>query len=51
MHGDKYILSYVQCKFIEAGHFIGGSFFKPVSLLKADSSDEDHLTLVRTQYN
>ena len=52
MHGDKYILLYVQCKFIEAAHFIGGSSSKPVSLLKADSSDKDeYLKLVRTQYH
>ena len=54
MHGDKYILSYVQCKFIEAGHFIGGSSSKPISLGKTDSSDEDEdadLQMVRIQCN
>ena len=52
MHGDKYILLFVQCKFIEAAHFIGGSSSKLVSLLKADSSNKDKdLPLVRTQYN
>ena len=50
MHGDKYILQYVQCKFIEAGHFIGVIS----SFSKTDSSDEDEdedLKLVRIQYN
>ena len=46
MHGDKYILLYVQCKLIEAGHFIGGIS----SLYETDWSDED-LKLVRMQYN
>ena len=48
MHGDKYILLYVQCKLIEAGHFIGGIS----SLYETDLSDEDEdLKLVRIQYN
>ena len=39
-------------KLIEAGHFIGGSSSKPISLGKTDSSYEDEdLKLVRIQYN
>ena len=50
MHGDKYILLYVQWKLIDACHFIGGIS----SLYETDMSDEDEdedLKLVRIQYN
>ena len=54
MHGDKYILLYVQYKFIEADW--SWSFYrwkfckKPICLDETDSSDED-LKLVRIQCN
>ena len=50
MHGDKCILLCVQCKLIEAGHFIGEIY----PFYETDSSDEDEdedLKLVRIQYN
>ena len=52
MHGDKYILQYVQCKFIEAGHFIDVISSCYETDLSYENQDEDEdLKLVRIQYN